>query len=648
MNSIWFVAGGALFFALAGCQSNNNAISLNISRTPPPGASQVLEASFAGFGIEPSNLFSFAGGTDANDLSVNLLQNLADYTGTPPAIRLGGNTGDYFIWQDSYNDYSTGKNEDSTGQGAIASDSEIIGPSYFKALDRFPKNTPVIFGINLAYDASDYMDQIAATAKAALSGLKNVKLTAFEIGNEPDLYLKNGFRTGAWDGTTYTQQWLSRAQTIYDRVLKPAGLPSNFFEPAATASTIGTSFEIKDLITDGITVQANNSANPLIGAWNQHDYYYYIGVSTYQLTLSLFTDLSTTTSQFAAWTQQIQQALSPQPGQPSFPYYLREMAAVGPVGMDGITNTFAASLWTLNFFLYAATLNISGVNMHMTDNSNASAWQPIEMYGQGPHVRPAYYGFAAMAQIIGEGCSTRVAAISLPDLPSDYTNRVVAYATYRGSPPDLAAVTVINTRLTSTSSSDSSSDSSSSSSNIPSLTLSLSVGSSLVGTNFSVSRLTGPAADARSNTTWNGISYEKSGNDGKPATVSTDDEIVKVAGDGTVTVSVRDSEAVVVNRGAKLGSEQSESACQKGDAGNGNGGGDQGGKDDGGQGSKTPSSATNPAAASGTATATASGGSGRQTGGAAATRRRGGGGGGGRALKLAFGVAAAAVGIRIG
>ena len=30
-----------------------------------------------------------------------------------------------------------------------------------------------------------------------------------------------------------------------------------------------------------------------------------------------------------------------------------------PIGYAGITDTFAASLWTLNFFLYAATLGIS-------------------------------------------------------------------------------------------------------------------------------------------------------------------------------------------------------------------------------------------------------------------------------------------------
>ena len=44
--------------------------------------------------------------------------------------------------------------------------------------------------------------------------------------------------------------------------------------------------------------------------------------------------------------------------------------------------------------------------MHMTDNSNASAWQPNPYYGNQPFIRPSYYGFAAMAQLIE--CSTQV------------------------------------------------------------------------------------------------------------------------------------------------------------------------------------------------------------------------------------------------
>ena len=56
--------------------------------------------------------------------------------------------------------------------------------------------------------------------------------------------------------------------------------------------------------------------------------------------------------------------------------------------------------------MYAACLNISSVQMHMTDNSNASAWQPIDMYCDGPFVRSTYYAHAAVTQLIGNGNGT--------------------------------------------------------------------------------------------------------------------------------------------------------------------------------------------------------------------------------------------------
>ena len=61
------------------------------------GVSSTLDLSFSGFGIEPSNQFSFIDGTNTNQLSVSLLQNLAGYSGVSLHIRLGGNTENYDI-----------------------------------------------------------------------------------------------------------------------------------------------------------------------------------------------------------------------------------------------------------------------------------------------------------------------------------------------------------------------------------------------------------------------------------------------------------------------------------------------------------------------------------------------------------------------
>jgi hypothetical protein len=249
-----------------------NSLSLALSTAAPDGASNYLDPSFAGFGIEPSNMFSFTGGDTPNKFSMQLMQNLADYSGTPPHIRLGGNTQDYIVWDGSDSSYRWRPNTNSQAQGAIAADSMIIGPGYFKALDRFPKDTPVTFGLNMAYMNDDWPDRIAKLAQGAVDNLKNVKLYSFEVGNEPDLWLQNSFRTAGWNGLTYTSQFLDRAEVVCERVLKPANLPCTFFEPPATASTIGNTFEITQLVNDGILVGRNGDA--YLTAWNQHDYFY--------------------------------------------------------------------------------------------------------------------------------------------------------------------------------------------------------------------------------------------------------------------------------------------------------------------------------------------------------------------------------------
>ncbi|KAJ9648129.1 hypothetical protein H2199_001907 [Coniosporium tulheliwenetii] len=500
------------------------------------GASQPLSPSFAGFGLEPSNLYSFTGGSRNNDLTSNLLNTLTQYSGAPPAFRIGGNTGDYMIYDESYNGYQLRENANSQGAGAIASDSSYFGPTYFEVIDRcFPAGTPIAYQLNMAWDGDGYIENVVRQAQAAVDRFTNVQLQSFEMGNEPDLWLQNGFRTGSWDGQVYTEQWLERVAAVYSRVLQPAGIRSNFFEPPATASTMGTTFEINTLVEYGITEPGNNAPNGYVSAWNQHDYFYFITVTPYPITLDHLQVLRNTENQFRYWESQVAQAMGT-----GLPYHLREMSSVGPIGQEGVSDTFGASLWTLNFFLYTATLNISSVQMHMTDNSFASPWQPDRRYDRDPHVRPNYYAYTAMAQLIGSGNgTTQVARLAMPGLPPNYGDSVRCYSVYRDG--SLSAIVMINSK-----------PSNASETNKASLTFDLALPSSLAGEALYLSYLTAPGGDSQTGTTWNGFSYEES-NDGIPTVVSDTVQTVPISSDGSARVSVRDSEALVANVGFRLG-----------------------------------------------------------------------------------------------
>ncbi|XP_014553848.1 glycoside hydrolase family 79 protein [Bipolaris victoriae FI3] len=509
------------------------SLSISPNTKAPKDASDYINPSFAGFGIEPSNLFSFTGGDQINQFSVKLLQNLADYSGAPPHIRLGGNTQDYMLFEADNQRFAWNANKNSQAQGTKAADSMIIGPNYFTALDRFPKDTPVTFGLNMAYMESDWETRITDMAKGAIDGMKNVKLYSFEVGNEPDLWLQNMFRAGAWSGSTYTTQWLDRCEVVYERVLKDANLPSSFFEAPATASTIGTTFEIAQLVDDGI-MEGRNGDN-FLATWNQHDYYYFIGVTPTPLTLDELMDLDTTNVQFKYWEKQVGIALKT-----GLPYVLREMSSVGPIGMPFVSDVFGAALWTMNFFLYAATIGISSVQMHMTDNSNASAWQPIPMYGRDTSfVRPQYYAHAAIAQIIGNGNgTTQIKAESTSDVGAGYDGRIRVYSAYAND--KLQSVTMINAKQVNASSSTKNS-----------FTFNLNLGSDNANKEVFISYLTAPGADSQTDVTWNGMKYDDV--TGESSVVDSTVVVTTADGSGKITVPVRDSEAVVANIGNQLG-----------------------------------------------------------------------------------------------
>jgi hypothetical protein len=197
-------------------------------------------------------------------------------------------------------------------------------------------------------------------------------------------------------------------------------------------------------------------------------------------------------------------------------------------------------LWTLNFFLYAASIGISSVQMHMTDNSNASAWQPIPMYGrETSFVRPQYYAHAAVAQVIGNGNgTTQISSLKTSNVGAAYDGRIRVYTAYANN--NLQAVVLINSKE-----SNSSVDAKSS------FSFNLNLGSANANKDVYLSYLTAPGAESQSEVTWNGMSYDDI--TGNSTVVDDSDYKFTTDGSGKITISVRDSQAVVANIGSKLG-----------------------------------------------------------------------------------------------
>jgi hypothetical protein len=152
-----------------------------------------------------------------------------------------------------------------------------------------------------------------------------------------------------------------------------------------------------------------------------------------------------------------------------------------------------------------------------------------------------------MAQIIGRGCATRVTALTVTGQPGAYENRIAGYTSYHHG--WLSSIILINTVIANVS--DSAKNS---------LAIDLSL-PDFSGQPLYLSYLTADGADAKHGATWNGTSYENSG-DGTPTVVDDTAHAVVVSSNGAATVILRDSQAVVANMGSYVGAHAANrTAC---------------------------------------------------------------------------------------
>jgi hypothetical protein len=256
-------------------------------------------------------------------------------------------------------------------------------------------------------------------------------------------------------------------------------------------------------------------------------------------------NLDKTNEQFTWWAKEVSTAQKT-----GIPYALREMCSYGPLGEPGISDTLGAALWALNFFLFAADLDIASVEMHMTENSFASAWQPTTFHDSErrvdleQRVRPPYYAHIAMAQIIGNGNgTTQIGVLNTNSVTGAYKGYIRAYAAYAQGM--LRAVILINSKVAEASTEPKAS-----------FQFDLDLGQENAKKTMWLSYLTGPGADSTSDVTFNNMKFDDE--DGSMSRTAENDYVTETDDTGLVSIYLRDSEAVVVNIGDLLGSKPVE------------------------------------------------------------------------------------------
>ena len=382
-----------------------------------------------------------------------------------------------------------------------------MGPTFFESYNSFP-NTFYSHGFNMIWNNDTGYNSITQMINDGCKSLEG-KLSTWEYGNEPDLYIGNS-RPSDWDESDYVLGW-SKGYVVIQEALQ-AKCPSLATAPLfLNPSLAGTDSKL-----DPVTISQDGlNNNGSIAKFSVHNY-----MGTGDGTLQ--GQLMNHETNVAKIDEHGQEAVKIHgvSNMVDVPYILGETNTLTGGGVAGVSNTLGAALWALDWVLAGATEgHIKRMHFHQGNGAAYSAWDPV----QGV-TNPPYYGLLAAAKFMGASQSRSVMNFTL----GDDNSLNAAYAGYDTGSGDLEKMAIVNFGYYTSGTRGSSS-------------YSFTVPAS---TTWQVERLTGSSATATSGITFNGYSFDYPGT---ASLVGDDTETIAVGSDGLLSISLPDSSAAVLN-----------------------------------------------------------------------------------------------------
>lgn len=333
--------------------------------TPPPTETDTVlvtpNTARPGYTIAPTFLgLSFEIWDAINDprLADPALEQFMANLGTG-VIRVGGITSDEHWWNP-------------TTRVARTDGAPVITNADFTTLFAFSRaiNWPVIYTVNLA----NLQPDTAAAEVQALVAAGGKSLLGVSIGNEPDQYVSDGFRSSTWDWSQMQSEWISYADAIQARTpsVKFVGLDGCCLTALGWLPTF-------------VSTQASRLAigsHHIYPEWNGAT----AGTNYYPSITNLLD--STTTARVSGDVVELYQALGNQ-----VPLRITESNSVASGGTNGVSNVFAASLWGIEHMFTLAENGATGVNFH--GSLSGGIYQPIDGVPGNYTARPLYYAMLA-------------------------------------------------------------------------------------------------------------------------------------------------------------------------------------------------------------------------------------------------------------
>lgn len=400
------------------------------SGATPPSASIMIPSAFYGFSIEFS-VINVVIGSNASHIQVpflNLMSNIVQRAGSVH-IRVGGNTQERAVLVDTI-----------PGGKILEKDKSQLDPNTPTATPPTVFTTELLYMLanasslvnvkwylGIPFNDTNWRLAIATEGQKILGS----NLLGLQAGNEPDQYGQHGARSSDYNQQAYVTEFKSLVDTMNN---DPAQSVNRHLLLGPSLSTsFWTNQQIWDLgyvdqFNDNLAILTtekypdNNCAALYPSATNPP--------LNPQDMFPKYLDHSFVVNLVAEFRNDTAYAVSKQK-----PFVMFETNTASCSGFPGVSDSFGAALWALDYGMQMAANNFSGALLHVGgQNSYYNPFTPPPTNQSAFHqwtIGPVYYSTVVMAEALGKNDNTQVYELGA-NSGSIYTP---AYAFYQNNKP---------------------------------------------------------------------------------------------------------------------------------------------------------------------------------------------------------------------
>ncbi|KAF9874379.1 putative nadp-dependent alcohol dehydrogenase protein [Colletotrichum karsti] len=350
----------------------------------------------------------------SNQLNINLPKLLREVGGVPLHVRVGGGSQNRVTWTENQEEGLIPFYQPGTDKAY----NTTVGPKFAKSFDVWPMDTKWALGLpfEMTEQNFSFLETGRRLAKVSFEHLGG-RLSLLEIGNEwgggAQLHPER-----TYSPAEYIEHWSAYAHAIAkyafgnpDAQIWQVG---SFHSPSYDCQGALSCWTTDTLLQLGINhrqvAKVANTHQYMEDAWSRPYVtdQFLMNHNNTQGTVDWHRDLAANASTYG------------------LTYELGETNSLSGHGKIGVSDTYAATLWMIDYVLYSAQTDISRLYMHQGTGWKYSAWNPVTAFGYSSGILGTYYSYLFTYTLLSGGNK------QVELLVGDKT--FVAYAIYDAEP----------------------------------------------------------------------------------------------------------------------------------------------------------------------------------------------------------------------